>query len=238
MQHKILVGWSKALAADLANELLITHLESHDVEIIRVTVSRYAEFCGEDSVLLVDARVYTKERFGYFLKILEDPNLPGSIWFYGAVLSKYPFTIRSRCQVVAFQAAHEKDIWKNYCSTMGQVEYYPMILNLKQYDSLAAYTMLENKDRFVDVLYGLEITMNFNTYRTSLEQVDVYFLFLYIEWLNKNPIFSEKQLELCPFLREKKFIRMFGDLSNWHCPNKEQAVLLFTFMFAYKAISV
>lgn len=238
MAHQILIGYNQHLAEEVAKKqgLLVHNSTEMDYETVRVTFDRFWDYANEDEVLLVRAFGFYQRLFGIFLKALESPDLKGSIWFYDTPISKYPFTLRSRCNLVVLQEDAKTDWWRQELSGRQLLGFYPKIMQISHYDFETSIEMMNNLEGFVDLMFTLETSTEFNLYIKGVDRVNIYYYHLFMEWLDKSSFFTDRHLQLCPFLRTSRFIKMFSSISNWYLPQDTIAHELFLFMFAFKMV--
>lgn len=210
MNHCILVSYTKDEIEQIAKRegLQISLFVSHGQEMLRDGVQSFQRFSSENDVLLVDAdRIRSHDRYAVFLKVLEDPNLRGQVWFYNASLSDYPFTIRSRCETDVNIVISVTDVALSRFLFRKEAESednYEAMKNLVGYPLERAWEMYGLKDAFVEFLMVLDNTSNFMLFASYLDKVKMEFVPLLVEWLHENELFSMSQLSLCPWLRSER----------------------------------
>jgi len=161
-------------------------------------------------VLVLNAKALNSRRFVMFLKVLEQLD---SVYFsfYGARLNWYPLTVISRCTVR--MRSSKEDVMEKL-TKLKATNYFDEVQLLRHYDVDAALRMIDFKPHFVDMLVRLE---DFKPERYSsirgFQSQPVEFIHLFYEWLNKNPLFAEVDLERCQFLRDGETIKLLQEVS-------------------------
>jgi hypothetical protein len=91
-----------------------------------------------------------------------------------------------------------------------QREYSEELGYLTDYPDEMALSMAKSKQAFVSFLLGLQ-NMTWKDYAllTVHEDKSKEFHRLFFEWLMRNKLFSDKELEYCPKLRTPEFMRIF-----------------------------
>lgn len=91
-----------------------------------------------------------------------------------------------------------------------QKDYSEELKYFKAYSEEEALMMVKAKQAFVSFLLGLQnISVRDYALLTTHEDKSKEFYLLFVEWLVRNKIFSEKELEYCPALRTPEFIKIF-----------------------------
>jgi len=92
----------------------------------------------------------------------------------------------------------------------GKVELLGSMMYFKHYSHTIALSLVENKQAFLSFLLSLQnMTPKDYSLITIHQKESREFHKLFIEWMLKNPIFSQKELSYCPKLRTHEFMRMF-----------------------------
>lgn len=216
MNHKIFTSHTREQVEQVALEsgLNVVLSVSDKQQILRDAVMSFQRFSPEDEVFLVNARGLSNQNLSVFLKVLEDPNLRGSIWFYGKHLSNYPFTIRSRCETVLFEGKDEKDRVSDFLvnrEVWAAKTHFEMCC-LRGYTLDFAWEMLKKRDSFIEMLLMLDSTNDFALFASYLDKAVYEYVFLFVEWIQSNEIFTPAQSEVCSWLREKNALRVFKGL--------------------------
>lgn len=119
---------------------------------------------------------------------------------------------------------------EQFLKERGKTGFLGDILHLKHYSKEMALSMLESKQIFVSFLLGLQnITLKDYSLLTAHADKAKEFHRLFVEWLLKNKIFSDKELEYCSKLRTPEFFTMFRLVER--TPGFEST--FFQFMIAY-----
>lgn len=119
---------------------------------------------------------------------------------------------------------------EQFLKERGKTGFLGDMLHLKHYPCELALSMLESKQIFISFLLGLQnITLKDYSLLTAHADKAKEFHRLFLEWLLKNKIFSDKELEYCFKLRGNEFIRAFT-LSK-DTPGFEKT--FFQFLIAY-----
>jgi hypothetical protein len=119
---------------------------------------------------------------------------------------------------------------EQFLKERGKTGFLGDILHLKHYPCEMALSMLESKQIFISFLLGLQnITLKDYSLLTAHADKAKEFHRLFIEWLLKNKIFSDKELEYCLKLRTPEFLGMFRVVER--SPGFEST--FFQFMIAY-----
>lgn len=196
----------------------------------RDKLKSYVEFSHPGDIFVVNVAGFGEEHFALLLKSLESLTV-GEFWLYGRLLASYPLTVRSRCQVTLDQEEGEVDMvglqlvldevkaMKKLDSASKDVPraefFVPYLYNLGHYDTSMAVAMVLLKASFVDFLYMLDVSnlSSFSALMSFAERLkdENAVLNLYEEWLAENPIFSEKELRICPAIHDPK---IKADLDN------------------------
>lgn len=230
--HRILIG---ARREDFVEE--VHECDTSSRQGIRDSVDSFRQFSTKTDVLLVNTAGWFHEDWGLFLKVLEDGDCRGHMWFYGGSLLNYPPTIRSRCVVEGKTFNLESKAIKEFLKENDAEQFAADFEKLKAYNLILAWGMLKSKGRFIAFMYGLDTAgrENFHTLFSNLIEMNSReYLFLFQEWLQENPIFSSSELKVCGFLRggnfEKLLLRYLGT-SSFLLEN-----YLFPFLIIYKLI--
>lgn len=180
-------------------------------------------------VMVLDATDMSSKRFMLFLKMLEQP---GNLYlsFIGARLNHYPLTVISRCQV---RMRSVKENMTEILSKLELMHYFDEVQSLSHYDVDTAVRMVDSKPFFVDMLVRLE-DFKADKYSSigSFQKQPVEFIYLFYEWLNRNPLFTTVDLDRCSFLRDEEMIRLLQEVSN--CDPKFEQYLI-DLLFVRKA---
>jgi hypothetical protein len=119
---------------------------------------------------------------------------------------------------------------EQFLKERGKTGFLGDILHLKHYSCEMALSMLESKQIFISFLLGLQnITLKDYSLLTAHADKAKEFHRLFIEWLLKNKIFSDKELEYCSKLRTPAFFTMFRLVER--TPGFEST--FFQFLIAY-----
>jgi hypothetical protein len=189
-------------------------------------------YSGEDSVLIVDALSFTDRMFSAFLKPLENSNMLGDIWFFNLPITKYPFTIRSRCQLIKSPVAYMRG------SYLKQIEKYydgdaePIradVYSLHSYGIKIAIDMALDKGDFIEMLNCMDMSENFSVFMSHIEKVNYTYIYLLGEWLDGSEIFTANQLMRCPWLPE---VNLYIDTQV----TQKDIAAIFTQLFAHKMV--
>jgi len=219
-------------------------------EDFKSTIQSIVSYSGPKDLYLVDMTEFSTIYFSLLLKVLEYPSL-GDFWLIGSP-SSIPATIRSRCFRSGGSAIiHDKDVKDGkalelevagYLEFMGKEvssvsALLPIIVPLTETYSVELATgMAVMKSAFVDFLYMLDVA-NLGSFSVLMSFKDKLkgsaFFWLFMEWLSPEVnIFNRKELEVCSFLRDGKFLshllRFQGETVN---------DLLLPFVISYKVVT-
>lgn len=98
---------------------------------------------------------------------------------------------------------------EQFLKERGKTGFLGDMLHLKHYPCEMALSMLESKQIFISFLLGLQnITLKDYSLLTAHSDKAKEFHRLFVEWLLKNKIFSDKELEYCPRFRAPEFLGM------------------------------
>ena len=204
MSHKIFVSHTKEQVENLAVRwgLNVVLSVSNNQQLLREAVTLFQRFAPESEVFVVNAEKFTDQNFAVFLKVLEDPNMGGQVWFYGKHLSGYPFTVRSRCETVLVDFVNERDRISDFLTgkeVWAARSYFEMQC-LRGYASDFAWEMLTKRDSFIELLLMMDSTNDFLLFQSYLDKVVFEYVYLLVEWYQSNEIFTKTQLDVCPWL--------------------------------------
>jgi len=215
---------------------------------LRSVVSSFTSISRVDEVFLCDVGGFTeRERmFSVFLKALETESCKGGFWFFGAEFSDYPFNIRSRCNILSLSSNVLKQEFKDSLEKTLKMEKGEKFfvsdtiidLYLKYFEPSLAIKLIRAKDGFVSFLLGLHSFTKgaFNVQYLRWESLGSSHVVLFREWLMRGEIFSNWELDLCPFLRSSSCLKSLEYfLSN---PDESIAQQVFPFVCAYKVLRV
>jgi len=234
-EHKIFVSaspfWLKKKAREL--DFRVQELETLDMEVVRGQVRDFEAFSGNHDVLIVDEHILKYKRVSILLKVLENPKVRGSIWFCGAELWDYPFTIRSRCFVMGMDESQmTEEVVIQFLEKKNAISYLEDVQCLRGYELSTSLRMAELKDEFMDLLRNVEVATpkDFAVLFPQLTNIEYisFFIRLFLEWRARNPLFSAKELGCCEFLRTNEFIQRFRQEEDWEH--------LFLFILCYKLV--
>lgn len=175
-------------------------------------------------ILLVNCAKFKYADFSLFLTLLETPNLHASVWFYGAPLTLYPYTVRSRCDILGKgKATDEITTFLEEHSNLTQANVKSMVY-LQKYGLPMAWQMLQAKSNFMTFLVTLNraTVQSFYTLSQRLGDLDVskeerrMWVYLFFEWLGRCSAFTDDELSLCPWLRTSKFLRQLNRFWGHH----------------------
>jgi hypothetical protein len=210
MKHKIFVGYSKEQIEAKFPDWQIGSFTGAGISALRDAVDSFVRFSCEKHSLLVNTKNFSSEHFSVFLKALESPDIEGSFWFYDTPLWGYEFTVRSRCEVDFLTDSSYTEEVKQLL-TENEAFTHDNIMSmaiLQTYGKRFAWIMLKQKEAFMDMIFAMEMTDNFSLFKTHLDKVDLGYVELYIEWLDRSPLFSKTQLMKAPFLRDELLLGM------------------------------
>lgn len=231
--NRIFIGFRRE---DFGEKIQSWECDTSTRKSVRDSLDSFKQFSPKEGRLLVDVGGWLIEDgyWGIFLKTLEDESCQGEIWFYGGFLVSYPLTIRSRCSVEGRHFDQGSESFKLFTKRVGAEQFLPDFENLKVYNLVLAWEMLKSKTRFISFMYSLSTTSgeNFHILFSQLDEMKSrQYAFLFQEWLQKNPIFSSSELEICEFLRDGKFEKLlYRFLGATHLLEQ----YLFPFVITYK----
>jgi hypothetical protein len=229
--HRILIG---AKREDFGKE--VWWCDTTDREALRASLLSFAQFSSKKDRMIVDTAGWLGEadEWGLFLKILEDESVQGEICFYGGLLVNYPETVRSRCAVEGKHFDVESESFLDFVKCVNAEHMTPMFKHLQTYNVLQAWEILKSKERFLAFMYhlGSASPNNFHMMFAPLTSMkEPCYKYLFYEWLQKNPIFSDSELEICEFFRDGKFEKLLHRFLNTAFAVDEY---LFPFLITYK----
>ncbi len=135
------------------------------------------------TAVVLDASRMSDRQFSACLKLLEEVDFVGGLRFYGAALSRYPITIRSRCAVVA------KEV-KSGTKTIPLAK--PVFMDFMHTLDMMKPAMFNTIVAFFDRVPGEE------------------FADLFFKWLDEDKSsFTARELDICKFLRSNHFLQMW-----------------------------
>jgi hypothetical protein len=199
----MVVLWSKVLVT--MDDKIVTSLP--------MTRMAFSNLQGVDTqriVILIEAKNASSDFFVLCLKMMEDPNFRGCLWFWGRPIADYPAVIRSRSFVRYY--------------AQGEAEQEVVDSTANRYAKLR-----DLKASFVNLLFYLDVPKkalkeHFGIIWRLIEAVTPAAVELFREWMEENgEIFTQKELSLCYRFRENAFKSVYRE-NNFADP---KALLLF-----------
>lgn len=173
----------------------------------RTSVEQFVLYSFPDEVLIVDAGTFLERDFFVFLKVLESVTMRGRIWFFGRSLSLYPWTIKSRCEVIV-DSSKRMEKWKTWVEQTGLDEKLKKHFKyLTHYPFSIAERLILIRDPLRDFLVQLDSAgqNDFYTLGLRIKEFGEDHVLLFMEWLDKSELFSNRELSMCGFFQTEHF---------------------------------